>query len=100
MRDSLLGKDIHDIDCATTLTPDVVIDRCAGAGIRTVPTGIDHGTVTVISDDVPHEITTLRRDVSTDGRRATVAFTDQLAEDDEIKVWNKTEPLKIETTSN
>ncbi len=81
VRDSLLGKDIHDIDCATPLLPAEVIDRCKEAGIRTVPTGIDHGTVTAIMDGGNVEITTLRRDVSTDGRRATVAFAQEWKED-------------------
>ena len=81
VRDSLLGKDIHDIDCATPLTPAEVIDRCGGAGIRTIPTGIDHGTVTAILDGGNVEITTLRRDVTTDGRRATVAFAKEWKED-------------------
>ncbi len=81
VRDSLLGKDIHDIDCATRLLPAEVIDRCTEAGIRTVPTGIDHGTVTAILPDGNVEITTLRRDVSTDGRRATVAFSKEWEED-------------------
>ena len=81
VRDSLLGKDIHDIDCATPLAPAEVIDRCKEAGIRTVPTGIDHGTVTAIMDGGNVEITTLRRDVSTDGRRATVAFAKEWKED-------------------
>ena len=81
VRDTLLGKAIHDIDLATTLVPHAVIDRCKEAGIRTVPTGIDHGTVTAILPDGPVEITTLRRDVSTDGRRATVAFAEEWRED-------------------
>ncbi|MBX7541092.1 CCA tRNA nucleotidyltransferase [Qipengyuania sphaerica] len=81
VRDSLLGKDIHDIDCATPLTPAEVIDRCGEAGIRTIPTGIDHGTVTAIMDGGNVEITTLRRDVTTDGRRATVAFATEWKED-------------------
>ena len=81
VRDSLLGKDIHDIDCATPLLPAEVIDRCKEAGIRTVPTGIDHGTVTAVMDGGNVEITTLRRDVSTDGRRATVAFAQEWKED-------------------
>ncbi|MBX7456702.1 CCA tRNA nucleotidyltransferase [Qipengyuania sp. 1NDH17] len=81
VRDSLLGKDIHDIDCATPLLPAEVIDRCKEAGIRTVPTGIDHGTVTAILPGGNVEITTLRRDVSTDGRRATVAFAQEWKED-------------------
>ena len=81
VRDTLLGAEVHDIDCATVLTPDVVIDRCADAGIRTVPTGIDHGTITAILEDGTVEVTTLRRDVSTDGRRATVAFATEWRED-------------------
>ena len=81
VRDSMLGKDIHDIDCATPLPPVEVIDRCKEAGIRTVPTGIDHGTITAIMEGGNVEITTLRRDVSTDGRRATVAFTKEWKED-------------------
>ncbi|MBX7534845.1 CCA tRNA nucleotidyltransferase [Qipengyuania sp. GH1] len=81
VRDSLLGKDIHDIDCATPMHPAEVIDRCKEAGIRTVPTGIDHGTVTAILPQGNVEITTLRRDVSTDGRRATVAFATEWKED-------------------
>ena len=81
VRDTLLGKDIHDVDVATPLLPAEVIDRCREAGIRTVPTGIDHGTVTAILPDGPVEITTLRRDVSTDGRRATVAFATEWRDD-------------------
>ncbi|QUL36464.1 CCA tRNA nucleotidyltransferase [Erythrobacter sp. JK5] len=81
VRDTLLGHAVSDIDCATLLVPDVVIDRCREAGIRTVPTGIEHGTVTAILADGPVEITTLRRDVSTDGRRATVAFATEWRDD-------------------
>jgi poly(A) polymerase len=81
VRDTLLQMAVHDVDCATTHTPDRVIDLCAQAGIRTVPTGIDHGTVTAILGDGPVEITTLRRDVATDGRRATVAFATEWRED-------------------
>lgn len=81
IRDSLLGLPVNDIDCATRLLPDAVIDRCRAAGIRTVPTGIDHGTVTAILRDGPVEVTTLRRDVSTDGRRATIAFSDNWHDD-------------------
>ncbi|MEL6488077.1 MAG: CCA tRNA nucleotidyltransferase, partial [Pseudomonadota bacterium] len=60
VRDTLLGVEVHDVDCATTHTPGAVIDLCKKAGIRTVPTGIDHGTVTAIFEDGPIEITTLR----------------------------------------
>ena len=81
VRDTLLNHDVADVDCATTLLPDAVIDRCRDAGIRTVPTGIDHGTVTAVLDDGPIEVTTLRLDISTDGRRATVAFAKEWQED-------------------
>lgn len=81
VRDTLLGMTVSDVDCATKLTPDVVIDRCREAGIRTVPTGIDHGTVTAVLEDGPVEVTTLRRDVATDGRRATIAFAQEWQDD-------------------
>lgn len=81
VRDGLLGLDVHDVDCATMLAPDAVIAACDAAGIRTVPTGIEHGTITAILDDGPVEITTLRRDVATDGRRATIAFAQDWRED-------------------
>ncbi|MBV7259442.1 CCA tRNA nucleotidyltransferase [Erythrobacter crassostreae] len=81
VRDTLLGVSVHDVDCATTHPPDEVMDRCAVAGIRTVPTGIDHGTITAVLEDGPVEITTLRHDVSTDGRRATVTFATEWRED-------------------
>lgn len=80
VRDSLLGlppgpEGRTDIDIATTLLPEEVMACLDDAGIRHIPTGIEHGTVTAVIDHVPFEITTLRSDVSTDGRRATVAFT-------------------------
>ena len=81
VRDDLLGLPISDIDLATRIPPDEVIRRLEKARIKAVPTGIDHGTITAVSDGQPFEITTLRRDVSTDGRRATVAFTDDWKED-------------------
>lgn len=81
VRDGLLGVPVADVDCATKLMPAEVIAACGRAGIRTVPTGIDHGTVTAILKDGPVEITTLRRDVATDGRRATIAFASDWAED-------------------
>ncbi len=81
VRDTLLDHPVRDVDCATTHTPDIVIDLCAKAGIRTVPTGIDHGTVTALTEGGPVEITTLRHDVSTDGRRATVSFATEWRED-------------------
>ena len=81
VRDSLLGVEVNDVDCATKLLPDDVMRLCEDAGVRTVPTGIDHGTVTAILPDGPVEVTTLRRDVATDGRRATVAFAQEWQED-------------------
>ncbi|NVD45686.1 CCA tRNA nucleotidyltransferase [Qipengyuania atrilutea] len=81
VRDTLVGRPVKDVDAATPLVPETVVARCKEAGIRTVPTGIDHGTVTAILPDGPVEITTLRRDVSTDGRRATIAFSDDWRED-------------------
>jgi len=81
VRDDLLGLPVNDIDLATRIPPEEVIERLKKAKIKAVPTGIDHGTVTAVSDGHPFEITTLRRDVSTDGRRATVAFTDDWEED-------------------
>lgn len=81
VRDDLLDLPVNDVDLATRLQPDDVVSRLEAARIKAVPTGIDHGTVTAVSDGHPFEITTLRRDVSTDGRRATVAFTDDWKED-------------------
>ena len=81
VRDLLLGENPGDLDLATTLQPVEVIRRLEGAGIKAVPTGIDHGTVTAVSSGTVVEVTTLRSDVSTDGRRATVAFTDDWSKD-------------------
>jgi poly(A) polymerase len=81
VRDDLLALPVSDVDLATRLQPDEVVRRLEAAKIKAVPTGIEHGTVTAVSDGHPFEITTLRRDVSTDGRRATVAFTDDWKED-------------------
>jgi poly(A) polymerase len=76
-----LKDKIGDVDIATPLLPDEVTRRLKAAGLGAVPTGIEHGTVTAIAAGKPFEVTTLRRDVSTDGRRATVAFTTDWAED-------------------
>ena len=81
VRDDLLGLPVSDIDLATRIKPDEVMERLQKARIKAVPTGIDHGTITAVSDGRAVEITTLRRDVSTDGRRATIAFTDDWQED-------------------
>ena len=76
VRDTLLGLTSADIDLATSHAPDETARRIARAGFRAVPTGIAHGTITAVLPDGPIEVTTLRRDVATDGRHATVAFTD------------------------
>lgn len=81
VRDSLLGRPIADIDIATTMVPPAVMEAVTAAGLKAVPTGIDHGTVTVIADGQPFEVTTLRRDVATDGRHAVVAFTEDWKQD-------------------
>ena len=81
MRDGLLGLAVKDVDIATVHRPEEVIERIKRAGFKAVPTGIAHGTVTAVLDHRPVEITTLRRDVSTDGRRATVAFGTDWRED-------------------
>ena len=75
VRNAIIGRPVDDIDIATTLTPDETSAALEAAGLRAAPTGVEHGTVTAIADHQPFEITTLRRDVSTDGRRAVVAFT-------------------------
>lgn len=81
VRNALLGVPVGDIDVVTDASPDAVIKVADAAGFRVIPTGIEHGTVTVIADGLAHEVTTLRRDLQTDGRRAVVSFTGSLAED-------------------
>lgn len=81
VRNALLGEPVSDIDIATQLAPDQVAAAMLAAGIAVHPTGIEHGTLTAVADHVPYEVTTLRRDVETDGRRAVVAFTEDWAED-------------------
>ncbi len=76
VRDGLMGLPVSDIDLATKLTPEEVIRRLEAAGLKAVPTGLAHGTITAVAKGRPHEVTTLRRDVATDGRHAEVAFTD------------------------
>jgi len=81
VRDSLLGLPVSDLDIATRIEPDEVVRRLEKARIKAVPTGIAHGTVTAVSGGIVVEVTTLRSDVTTDGRRATVAFTNDWQED-------------------
>jgi poly(A) polymerase len=81
VRDDLLDLPVSDVDLATRFEPEEVIRRLEAARIKAVPTGIDHGTVTAVSDGHPYEVTTLRRDIETFGRHATVAFTTDWEED-------------------
>lgn len=81
VRNSLLGLDVHDIDIATKLLPNEVIEHLDARGIRHVPTGIEHGTITAIVENCAIEITTLRKDTETDGRRSKVEFTDDWFQD-------------------
>jgi tRNA nucleotidyltransferase/poly(A) polymerase len=74
VRNALLGMPVSEVDVATTAVPNEVVKRVTAAGFKAVPTGIEHGTVTVVIDSVPFEVTTLRRDVETYGRHAKVAF--------------------------
>jgi poly(A) polymerase/tRNA nucleotidyltransferase (CCA-adding enzyme) len=76
VRDALAGRAVADVDLAVPLTPEAVIARVSAAGLKAVPTGLAHGTVTVLSAKNAFEVTSLRRDVETDGRHAMVAFTD------------------------
>lgn len=81
VRNMLLGIPVGDIDIATKWTPQQVIEKLERAGLKVIPTGLDHGTVTAVSAGRPYEITTLRRDVETDGRRAVIAFSQSWSED-------------------
>lgn len=81
VRDTLWGLPVSDVDLATRFEPETVMERLRAAGIKAVPTGLKHGTVTAVLGGRPVEVTTLRRDVSTDGRHAEVAFTGDWAED-------------------
>lgn len=81
VRNALLGAPVSDIDIATDARPERVMELAQQAGLKPIPTGIDHGTITVVSGGIPHEVTTFRRDVETDGRRAVVAFSDKVEED-------------------
>ncbi len=74
VRNALMGLAVADVDIATTLRPEVVVDRAKAAGIKAVPTGIEHGTVTLVVDGRGFEVTTLRRDIETNGRHAVVEF--------------------------
>ncbi len=81
VRNALTDQAVTDVDIATVALPTEVIAAAQAAGLKAIPTGLDHGTVTVIADGRPHEVTTLRKDVATHGRHATVAFTDDWTAD-------------------
>lgn len=81
VRNELLGAPVADLDLSTNALPQTVMELAKAAGLKAVPTGIDHGTVTLVVNDTPFEITTFRHDVATDGRRATVAFSDNMLDD-------------------
>ena len=81
VRNALMGLPVADLDLCTDAHPTRVMALAKEAELKAIPTGIDHGTVTVVADGAPFEITTFRRDVATDGRRATVAFADTMLED-------------------
>src|SRR4051794_11393104 len=74
VRNALFGKPVGDLDFATTALPDAVMRRAEAIGLKAVPTGIDHGTVTIVADGMGYQVTTLREDVTTDGRHAVVRF--------------------------
>ena len=81
VRNALLGELVGDLDLATDALPEKVVRLVEAAGFKAIPTGIDHGTVTVLAGGLPHEITTFRRDVQTDGRHAVVAYSTDVAQD-------------------
>lgn len=81
VRNAIIGAPVTDIDIATDAWPETVIELAKDAGLRPVPTGLEHGTITVIAGGIPHEVTTFRRDVETDGRRAVVAYSARVADD-------------------
>lgn len=81
VRNALLGAPVADLDVCTDARPETVVSLAESAGIKSIPTGIDHGTVTLIAGGRPYEVTTFRRDVETDGRRAVVAFANDIADD-------------------
>lgn len=83
VRNALLDDPVADIDLATTLTPDAVMERASQADVKVVPTGLDHGTLTLVHGGHGFEVTTLRKDIETDGRRATIAYSRSFREDAE-----------------
>ena len=81
VRNTIIGLEANDVDIATDALPEKVIALAEAAGLKGLPTGMDHGTITVVSGGIPHEVTTFRKDVDTDGRRAVVAYSDRIEDD-------------------
>src|SRR5690606_20548308 len=81
VRDTLLGHHVTDVDIATTWLPHQTMEKLQAADIKVIPTGIDHGTVTAVASGTSYEITTLRHDIETDGRRATIAYASDWRDD-------------------
>ena len=81
VRNALMGVPVTDVDIATDATPDIVQSLAQDAGLKSVPTGIEHGTITIVADDTGYEVTTFRADTETDGRHAVVRFSTDLVED-------------------
>ncbi len=81
VRNALLGAPVSDLDLSTDAHPEQTLTLAKSAGLKAIPTGLDHGTITVVADGTPFEITTYRKDIATDGRRATVAFADNMTDD-------------------
>ena len=81
VRNSLLCKQITDIDIATNANPNEVIALAKKAGLKSIPTGIDHGTITIVSNGSTYEVTSFRKDIKTDGRHATVAYSNEIKDD-------------------
>ncbi|WP_434289732.1 CCA tRNA nucleotidyltransferase [Celeribacter sp. SCSIO 80788] len=81
VRNSLLGVPVSDLDIATSVRPERTVELAETFGFKAIPTGIDHGTITVVVEGEPFEITTFRKDVETDGRRAVIAFAETIEED-------------------
>lgn len=81
VRNALLDETVSDIDIGTDAAPETTLELAERAGLKAVPTGIDHGTITVVSSGLPHEVTTFRHDIETDGRRAVVAYAQAVGDD-------------------
>ena len=81
VRNTLIGAPVSDLDLSTSALPDETLSLAECAGLKAIPTGKDHGTITVVADGIPYEVTTFRKDIATDGRRAVVAFAKTMEED-------------------